>query len=288
MKLKNIIRAFVISLLAITTIITTLAPAVPVAAATKYESFTLTSKNAYKAGLCEKGETLSGDIVIPETFEYGGKKYKITAIGKNAFQSNKKITSVEIPSTVKKIGSHAFFECTKLKTIKMSKMDSIGDSAFAYCSSLKKVIINAKTVGEYAFLRCSSLEKVTFGDNVKKIGGACFQETALKSINFGKNITEIGHDAVSGCDSLKTLTIGENVTTLGHLICDDSFNLKTIIIKSEKLDPKKCGTMGGPNGDWYLTPFGQFNVDYTIKLPKSKLSTYKKIIDWDKYKIETF
>ena len=118
MKLKTKLKALIISLLAITTIITTLAPAVPVEAATKYESFELASNNAYKAGLCEREEYLSdisGKVVIPSTFEYDGKKYKITAIGECAFEANKKITSVKIPDTVKKLGDGAFNGCTKLK-----------------------------------------------------------------------------------------------------------------------------------------------------------------------------
>ena len=314
MKLKTKLKALIISLLAITTIITTLAPAVPVEATqTKYENFTLGRDNIYQTGLCKANETLSGDIIIPSTFEYDGKKYKITKIDFRAFYGNDNITSVEIPDTVKTIsreafnnctklekvtiganvqtiGHWAFGKCTKLKTVKFpEKLDSIGMSAFAYCSSLKKVHINAKTVGEYAFEDCSKLATVTFGDNVKKIGGGCFHRTAIKTINFGKNITEIGYWAVAECSNLTSITIGEKVTTQGHMINTGSNNLKTVTIKSTKLTAKKCGIMGGKNGDLYLGPIvarqvknsstGKFEVKgITIKVPKSKLDLYKKIL----------
>jgi hypothetical protein len=38
---------------------------------------------AYMTGVCKEGETLSGDIVIPETFTYKGVKYTVTEIVSN-------------------------------------------------------------------------------------------------------------------------------------------------------------------------------------------------------------
>lgn len=271
--IRNKIIACILAMAAmITTVIT-----VPTEtyASTEYTSFILTSENAYQAGLCAEGEEPTGDVVIPATFTYEGTNYKVTAV---SLQENKHITSVKIPSTVKKIGDAAFYKCTKLKSVKMSKMDSIGRAAFQYCSSLKEVYINAKTVGDEAFLRCSKLSKVTFGDNVKKIGGACFQETAIKSINFGKNITEIGYWAVCGCNNLKSITIGEKVTKIGQYIDVDCKNVKTITVKSTKLKAKNCGIMGGRNGDMYLAPFVNRSRKETIKVPKSKLNQYKKFL----------
>ena len=313
MKQKNRIKSILISFLLITAFIATSLPSASIQAAIEYESFELTRDNVYKTGLCEQGEAPSGKVVIPATFEYDGKNYKITSIGDGAFEANKKITSVEIPDTVKTIGMSAFYNCTKLKTVTLpEKLDSIGNAAFADCSSLKKIHINAKTVGEYTFGDCSKLEKVTFGDNVKTIGtkalyntgikeitisgatsvaigGGCFHRTAIKSINFDKNIKEIGYWAVAECSNLTSITIGEKVTTLGQMINTGSNNLKTVTIKSTKLTAKKCGIMGGKNGDLYLGPIcatqiynsstGKITIkNITIKVPKSKLNSYKKIL----------
>ena len=290
MKQKNRIKSILISFLLITAFIATSLPSASIQAAIEYESFELTRDNVYKTGLCEQGEAPSGKVVIPATFEYDGKNYKITSIGDGAFEANKKITSVEIPDTVKTIGMSVFYNCTKLKTVTLpEKLDSIGNAAFAYCSSLKKIHINAKTVGEYTFGDCSKLEKVTFGDNVKTIGGGCFHRTAIKSINFDKNIKEIGYWAVAECSNLTSITIGEKVTTLGQMINTGSNNLKTVTIKSTKLTAKKCGIMGGKNGDLYLGPIcatqiynsstGKITIkNITIKVPKSKLNSYKKIL----------
>lgn len=63
------------------------------------------------------GVSYSGAIVIPSTIEYGGSTYTVTAIADDAFKGNSKVTSLYIPSTVKEIGSKAFFHTTELVEI---------------------------------------------------------------------------------------------------------------------------------------------------------------------------
>lgn len=280
--MKKTVKSVLLTLLIIITAVGALLPTTSVQAATEYISFKLTKDNIYKTGICEQGEEPTGDVVIPKTFEYKGKKYKVTAIAEGTFCDNKKITSVEIPDSVKKIGRISFLECKNLKSVKLpKKFDSIGDSAFAYCEALEEIYINAKTVGDYAFERCTKLEKITFGKNVKTIGNSAFQETAIKTINLGKNIEKIECGALADCDSLESIIIGENVTTLEQGINAFCDKIKTVTIKSTKLTAEKCGTMGGPNGDKYLPPItGIIASDdsVTIKMPKSKLEEYKKFV----------
>jgi hypothetical protein len=219
--------------------------------------------------------------------------YKVVKI--DGFSNNKKITSVEIPSTVTEIGAEAFRDCSKLKTVtisKKAKMRILGSGAFYSCTSLKEIYINAETLGTYAFECCSSLEKVTFGDNVKEIGEYAFNKTAIESIDFGKNITTIGYAAVANCPKLEKITIGENVTAIEDNINLYSENVKTITVKSTKLKAENCGAYGGNSGTEYLEPFGNWSGKITVKVPKSKLSEYKKFLvstnDGDKVTYKTF
>lgn len=53
----------------------------------------------------------SGDIVIPESFSYEGKKYTVTSIGRNAFNYCTEMTSLIIPNTIKEIGDGAISGC---------------------------------------------------------------------------------------------------------------------------------------------------------------------------------
>jgi hypothetical protein len=179
---------------------------------------------------------------------------------------------------VTEIGSSAFYKCSKLKTVtisKKAKLRLVGTCAFYGCTSLKEIYINAETVEFWAFAKCSSLTKVTFGDNVKEIGESAFELTAIKSIDFGKNITTIGFHAVMSCEQLEEITIGENVTTLGTFIDEGCENLKTITVKSTKLNAENCGDYAGSR---YREPFANVSKKETIKVPKDKLSAYKKIL----------
>ncbi|MBQ7066670.1 MAG: leucine-rich repeat protein [Lachnospiraceae bacterium] len=63
-------------------------------------------------------------VTIPDTVVMDGVTYKVTSVEKKAFKNNKKIKKVTIGKNVSKIGSKAFYGCSKLKTltIKSSKL----------------------------------------------------------------------------------------------------------------------------------------------------------------------
>ena len=63
-------------------------------------------------------------VTIPSTVKIKGVTFKVTAIEKNAFKSNKKVKNVTIGKNVTTIGKKAFYGCSKLKklTIKSSKL----------------------------------------------------------------------------------------------------------------------------------------------------------------------
>jgi hypothetical protein len=60
----------------------------------------------------------SGDVVIPSTITYNGISYDVTSISRSAFLNCSDVTSVTIPSTIKKIDDNAFADCINLTSIK--------------------------------------------------------------------------------------------------------------------------------------------------------------------------
>ena len=81
----------------------------------------------------------SGNIIIPETFTYGSKTYSVTEIGLDAFAQCTGLTSVSLPSTLKKIGM-SFNNCTGLTAITIpGNVSSIDAYAFMNCSNLKTI-----------------------------------------------------------------------------------------------------------------------------------------------------
>lgn len=72
-----------------------------------------------------------GNVKIPDTVLYEGKKYAVTEIGADAFKNCKMLVSVTIPSTVKTIGAGAFQDCKGLKAI--------------HCQNTTPLLIDAST-----------------------------------------------------------------------------------------------------------------------------------------------
>lgn len=95
----------------------------------------------------------------------------------NAFQNNKEITQVEIPSSVKRIGEGAFTGCTNLKGVTINCDYTYNDAG--------QVTIGVEEIEGKAFFGCKNLESIIIPDSV----------------------TYIGADAFSNCDSLRHVDV---------------------------------------------------------------------------------
>lgn len=131
------------------------------------------------------------NVVIPETFEYGGTTYTITAIGANAFFSEygdyDDILTLTIPETVTTIGDHAFAKMKTLEVIRLPQgLKEIASDTFTNCISLEEISFpeGLETVNEYACYYCTSLKSVSFGSKIKNISHLVFDNTCLQSISI--------------------------------------------------------------------------------------------------------
>lgn len=118
----------------------------------KYKVTDTTAKTVEYQAQSTKNKT---KITVPDTVKItvDGKKvsYKVTSIAKNAFKSNKKLTSVVIGKNIKKIGDNAFNGCTKLKTIKINSivLKSVGKNALKNVNAKCKVKVPKKKLASY-------------------------------------------------------------------------------------------------------------------------------------------
>src|SRR6266481_2885674 len=78
----------------------------------------------------------------------------VIEIGPKAFRENRRLASLTIPDTVRRIGSDAFYGCPKLKNVTIGKgVTHIGSRALAGCPSLTRIFF----VGDAPRLDLSAL-----------------------------------------------------------------------------------------------------------------------------------
>lgn len=74
------------------------------------------------------------------------------------------------------------------------------------------------------------ITEVTIGDNVKKIGGAAFQDQySLTKVTFGANVEEMGGNVFSNCD-LRSVVIPSKVKTIGRETFYNNMSLKSVTL----------------------------------------------------------
>ena len=132
------------------------------------------------------------------------------------------------------IVSNTYSEDSERWVIKFDgDVTTIGEGAFAYCSSLASVTIPdiVTTIGQYAFYSCDSLTSITIPDSVTTIGEGAFAYcSSLASVTIPDIVTTIGQYAFYSCDSLTSITIPDSVTTIGGYAFYSCYSLTSVTI----------------------------------------------------------
>ncbi len=96
-----------------------------------YEIMSVEGTKTVKVTVIEKA---TKEVIIPSVIPFNKSRYKVTAIGSNAFKSNKNLLKIEIGTNINSIGENAFNGCKNLKniTIKSNKLvaGKVGSNAF--------------------------------------------------------------------------------------------------------------------------------------------------------------
>jgi hypothetical protein len=149
----------------------------------------------------------------------------------NAFQSCTKLTDVEIPKSVKAIGSSVFSGCTSLKNVDFLGREDGGDII------LKEPIAN-KEISEYTsvakniFYNCTSLENVNLCEGITSIPESTFSGcTSLKSFVSPKSCKDIAKYAFRNCKSLETVRFSPLTDRIGELAFENCTSLKVVTLQ---------------------------------------------------------
>ena len=191
------------------------------------------SKNLVRIGKYAFANTDLAEIVIPGsvvniedyTFKNCTKLNEvilsdnIITIGVQAFYGCGNLTSLRLPSNLKKMGTQ-MIKGTKIESIVVPK--GVYEAGYAGinevsgalegCNTLTTVILEEgmETIPKYLFANINSLQKVEIPQSIKKIDNFAFHNcTGLKEIIIPKSVVDIGEYVFCNCTSLTKVTFEE-------------------------------------------------------------------------------
>ena len=134
-------------------------------------------------------------VVLPEGLEY---------IGYSAFSSDYNLVDINLPSTVKEMGSYAFYGAGVKSLTVPGGLGVIYNDTFEY----------------------SLLEEVVIEEGVTMLESSAFNYcSALRTVTIPASMTRIGYSAFGGCSALETVYYGGSKAQWEELTKDlDGFN----------------------------------------------------------------
>lgn len=230
------------------------------------------------------------NLVIPSSL--GG--YTVTEIGEYAFfdraekGGNSDLRSVEIPSSVKKIGKYAFNACSGLNTVVLAEgIKTVEEGAFFNCTNLatinlpdsityigRNILYNTKVMPilpQYDREDPLLPDTEPIFDMSKWTNGALYIGKHLMGVDISKtgsfSVKEgtktIAGEAFYWCDGLTSITIPNSVVSIGEYAFYNCDGIKTLNLPES------------------ITVIGQSAFDHCDKLQTINIpSGVKEIADW--------
>lgn len=164
-----------------------------------------------------------------KNIDFISNKTQLTSIGSYSFANCTALSSINLPSTIKSIGTYAFYYdyASTLKDLNLSgltTLTSIGTYAFQYCYNLTSISLPSSltSIGDYAFAGCYNVNQIS-----------SYRETAptVYANTFG-NSTANGTTSYTG-NNKRTLNTNK-------LYVNAPLNYKTSYWNTILLDSSKC------------------------------------------------
>ena len=152
-----------------------------------------------------------GDIAVPETITVEGVDYTVTELSEKAFDEAD-ITSLALPSSIKKLGYWSISFCTELKKVNVpASVEEIAEGTFRFCTGITDFTFEE---GNNHFIMESDMLMTA---DKKRLIHLFYAEDEDKTLNvtLPSTITAIDEYALA-CRSVKEIKLHEGVEKIGH------------------------------------------------------------------------
>ena len=140
-------------------------------------------------------------------------------IAKGLYLNGTKLSHIEVPQSVTKIGDYALYNCQSLNTITLhNAITEIGNSALAGCNGLTALSLPASitTFGISPFAECTG--ELTVGCNIPSASSSAnspFCGSKFSQATFAEGIKTIGDYTLYNCSTIEQITIPKGVEEVG-------------------------------------------------------------------------
>ena len=170
-------------------------------------------KRAIVIGLTDGTLDYTGHVNIPSKIE----NLPVRHIGVYDRMSNRvgfpKVSSIDIPSSVRTIGRGSFYGNSNLTNVKIARggLTEILSEAFRGCVALKNIELptTLTSIGPSAFESCEGLESIVFPESVTDLQGCLSNCTSLTEVALPKSLTTLGAGMFIKCTSLRRVVVWE-------------------------------------------------------------------------------
>jgi len=192
-------------------------------------------------------------------------RYSANAIPEFAFYNpsksvdNTKLSSIIFPKSIKSIRNFAFNRCVALSgllEIPVSVIDTIGNSAFAFCDHITDLTLaGTKFIGESAFQGCVGLSgQLVIPDSTTTIKSWAFADCSnIGTITISGTVADISASSFNGCSALFSVDASNTTySSLDGVLFD--FGQTTLIQfpvskSGDYIVPSTVGTIGAYSFD---------------------------------------
>lgn len=169
------------------------------------------------------GRTNTLELTIPEEVTNDGTTYQVTEIKESAFSSCRRMTSITLPKSIKKIGKN--FSSPVIHSYRLAEVH-ISDIA-AWCDiEFEDFSANPLYKGASLYLNEEKITDLVIPDGITSIKNYAFYGCGgLTSVDIPSSVTSMGAHAFSGCENMTAVYIHDLTAWFGiEFNLDDEYN----------------------------------------------------------------